>query len=354
MESQILQTHETQDEQGICAPMGVAIVTYNSSDVITDCLDSLLDCDHPDLRIVICDNNSPDDTVETIRSWAMALDCDFTEVVMDGITPPPQQSLAHVTLLCSSLNRGFAAGTNAGLATLLPHDEINLFWVLNPDCLVCKGTALAYAKAATTAPFSLMGGRMIYLDPPNYIQSDGGRINHWTGICSNVNQGAQPDAVTSPGQATLDYISGGNLVASRAFIEMAGLMTEDYFLYFEEVDWAFRRGSLPLLFCPKALVYHHGGTSIGSGSFTRRASGFANYFNYRNRMKFMYRHFPMALPVCYIYSALKVVKLVMLGAWDEAYGAVCGLHQLPPSKDVRKRLSPEAAAWAFGKGNEPQ
>ncbi len=355
MQDNLLHPGQTDESQGAdTGAMGVAIVTYNSSDVITDCLDSLLACDHPDLRIVICDNNSPDDTVEVIRRWAGVHASElgtgnFIEVAMDATTLPHLEPLARVTLLRSALNRGFAAGTNAGLITLFRQSDINLFWILNPDCIAGKETALAYAKTAAQGPFSLMGGRILYLDAPNDIQSDGGRISRWTGICRNVNQGLKPDRVVPPAADTLDFISGANVVASRVFIEAAGLMAEDYFLYFEEVDWAFRRGDLALQFCPEALVYHHGGTAIGTGSTNRRASGFANYFNYRNRMIFLRRNFPAALPVAYLYSALKIVKLILLGAWDEAHGAVCGLHRLAPPRAVCARLSPDAAVMAFDK-----
>ena len=101
--------------------------------------------------------------------------------------------------------------------------------------------------------------------------------------------------------------------------------------------------------CPEAIIYHHGGTASGSGSISRRASAFANYFYYRNRMRFVGRFNWPALPSAYAYSLLKIAKLVLLGAWDEAAGAMRGLHQLPPSATMSARLSPEAAERAFGR-----
>ena len=40
-------------------------------------------------------------------------------------------------------------------------------------------------------------------------------------------------------------------------------MREDYFLYYEEVDWAMRRGSRPLRYCEGLRIYHRAGTAIG-------------------------------------------------------------------------------------------
>ena len=85
------------------------------------------------------------------------------------------------------------------------------------------------------------------------------------------------------------------MVVSRDFLARVGPMREDYFLYYEEVDWALRRGDLPLAFAGDAIVYHHGGTSIGTGRLDERPSAFSNYFNYRNRMRFMRRFHPWRL-----------------------------------------------------------
>ena len=331
-------------------PIGVAIVTYNASDVIAGCLDSLLESEHPNLRIVICDNASPDATLDTIRDWAGRRGCDLFETVPGGVSAQGGAGRPGVTLLRPGVNAGFAAGVNHCLRALLAQPDIGLFWILNPDCIVTPQAASAYAGAAARAGrFSLMGGRTLYLEPPNRIQSEGGRVNRWTGICSSINHGLPAGQGETPDPGTLDFIAGANLVASREFIETAGLMNEDYFLYYEEVDWAFRRGNLPLRMCYDAVVYHHGGTSIGSGSLSRLASGFANYFNYRNRMWFMQRHFPAAYPVAYVYSLLKVVKLLMLGAREEAGGALRGLNRMAPPQAVRTRLGPEANRRAFGK-----
>jgi len=139
------------------------------------------------------------------------------------------------------------------------------------------------------------------------------------------------------------------MVASRLFIEQAGLMVEDYFLYYEEVDWSFRRGDLPLRLVPDAVVYHHGGTVIGSGSLSRRATPFANYFNYRNRARFARRHMPLTLPLLLAKAVLKAGQLLMMGAGDEARAVLSGSFDLAPPSDVAGRIGdPAAHRIAFG------
>lgn len=152
-----------------------------------------------------------------------------------------------------------------------------------------------------------------------------------------------------PNPARLDYITGASVVITRDFIDKAGLMPEDYFLYYEEVDWAFRRASLPLRVSEDMIVYHRGDTSIGSGDTTRRPSPCANYFNYRNRMRFTRRFMPSCALGAIAYALAKAAQLVLKGASDEAAALLAGIFGLAPPSIVRKRIVDSAARMrAFG------
>jgi GT2 family glycosyltransferase len=326
--------------------ISIVILTFRSGDVIEACLDSLPFDTEPSLRVVVCDNASDDDTLNIIRTWALTRGQPLEEYHVGSPTVPAETG--RFTLLHTGGNLGFAGGVNAGLAHLMRDPDIDLFWILNPDCEVTPGAAAAYRnRAATAGPFALMGGRVLYRDEASLIQSDGGRVGRWSGICSNVNQNLLPDAAVLPQEQSLDFISGANMVASRVFIERTGLMAEDYFIYYEEVDWAARRRDLPLLFCPAAVVYHVGGTTIGTGSVKRRPSPFANFFNYRNRMRYMWRFHRRRLPAVWVLSMLRVSKLAAIGAWTEAWAAFTGLHGLPPPAGVRCIIAPIDQDRAF-------
>ena len=137
------------------------------------------------------------------------------------------------------------------------------------------------------------------------------------------------------------------MVASRRFYETVGPMTEDYFLYYEEVDWALRRGALPLAICPDARIYHHAGASIGSPTADRIASPFSIYFLYRARLRFMRRFFSKGVLSARLYALAKSVQLFCKGYRSEAQALrAAALRQTPPP-DIRARLSPSAAELAF-------
>lgn len=324
------------------------VVTYQSEDVIGDCVFSLLDQSERNLRVIIVDNASDDRTVECITriTYERSLDLE----IESATNIPHNRPLPNLLLIRAPQNRGFAAGCNLGLAAARHRSSAGLFWLLNPDCRADPHCAAAYLDAARKTPdFGLLGGRTLFSADSRVIQSDGGRVSPWTAVCRNINQGLSAEAAPTPDLAELNFLSGANLVASRQFLETVGPMAEDYFLYYEEVDWALKRDTLSLSVCPEARVYHHGGTSAGSGTLGRGPSAFSNYFNYRNRLRVALRHFPAALPGAYAYSVLKIGQLALKGAYSEAWGAFLGLHQLGPTRAIRQRLGPVATKVATGR-----
>ena len=335
------------------APLGVVVVTFNATDVILDCLESLLAIADTPLRIVVVDNASPDNTAEFIRDWAAGRTA-YTpsDDLPFPITPAPKPLAlnetadpAPLTLIAHSENSGYAGGVNIGLAHLMAHGDLENIWVLNPDSITAPDTPAAYlAKAAATPDYGLMGGRTCYMDPPDLIQIDGGLLNRKTGVTGNLNQGKRHGETPAPADDTLDFIMGGNMVASRAFLDAVGLMEEDYFLYYEEVDWAFRRGDLPLVYCEDGLVHHRAGTAIGSRKMSQVASPLSMYFKYRGRLRFMRRFFPKSLLTAYGFALVKLAQTALQGHRQEAWAGFAGLVGLRPPKAVSARLSRAALA----------
>lgn len=344
--------------------LGVVVVTFNAADVIAGCLESLMAAWEPGLQVVVVDNGSTDDTVAVIRDWAsgatpyqapaeVPFDMPAVSKPLDlpeggpALTPDPD---ARITLLHAGANRGFAGGVNLGLAHLAADPGVGHFWVLNPDSMVPPESVQALrTHLAGAGPYGLLGGRVVYLEQPDRIQIDGGLLKRWTGVTGNFNLGGPHPASQPPQPRDLDFITGASMVASRAFYEAVGPMREDYFLYYEEVDWAMRRGDLSLAYCPGLVAYHWGGTAIGSPILGgRKASPFSLYFKHRGRIRFLRRFNPVALPVGLAYSAAQAARLLLRRDPLAAWTVIAASLGLPAPATVSARLSPEARTLAFG------
>ena len=327
------------DGASAAPPIGVVIVTYAAADFVTECLESLRASAHPGLRIVVVDNASPDGTVAAIRAWAdAALSERLAEHAPDA---PPRPARGWLSLLHAGDNLGFAGGVNAGLRALLDDPGLDLFWVLNPDATVDPGTPAALARRAREmGRFAVIGGRVLHAGPEPRVQSDGGRLHRLAFTAVNANMGAPASVCAPPPPETLDYVSGAHMLASRTFVERAGLLDESWFLYYEEIDWQLRRGDLPLGVAPEAVVRHRAGASIGSGSGSGRASPLSIYFMTRNLPRFVARWSPWRLPFAYAIAWWKLAR--SWGADGPRLAAFLrGLHGLGPPAGVRARL-PEA------------
>lgn len=334
--------------QGQNQSISVVVVAFGSADVILGCVESLLAQEGGAPAIVVVDNASTDDTVAVLREWSAGKGIDLRE--FEAGERPAQAAAGAVTLVHSGANRGFAGGVNVGLALAAAQPEVAHFWVLNPDAYATPGACRAILSQAEATPgYALMGGRVCYAEPPNAVQIDGGIVNRWTGVSSNVNLGRPAAEAPLPRGEDLDFITGASMVASRAFYERVGPMKEDYFLYYEEADWALRRGAMPLVVAPGLVVFHHAGTAIGSPTLERLASPFSFWFKYRSRMLFVRRFNPIGLPVAMAYATAKALQLLLKGARPQAVTLLRAVWCLGPPQEVRDRLSADAQRIAFGR-----
>lgn len=326
--------------------LGVVIVTYGAADVIADCLETLFASEDVTLSVVVVDNASPDRTEDVVRDWQAGRIIPAAMPFVTGQTRRPAKVADspqaagdhHLTLIQTGANLGFAGAVNIGLSALSALPLLDRFWVLNPDSAVPPTTAAAFAcQPAPKGGFGMIGGRVLYFDRPEVIQIDGGVIDWRTGVTRNVNQ-FRPANAPPPDPAAMDFITGASMVVSRDFLNRAGPMPEDYFLYYEEVDWALQRGGLPLVYCATGVVYHRAGSAIGSPAPGRKASPFSTYFKHRGRMRFLRRNRPAALAGGWVFGLAKTGQLLLQGDRPAAMALLRGMAGAKPPLAVQARL----------------
>jgi len=105
------------------------------------------------------------------------------------------------------------------------------------------------------------------------------------------------------------------MFVSREFIEDVGFMFEDYFLYYEELDWILRgkRKGWQIGYCWDSVVYHKEGASIGSNIEGKKKSELADYYFFRNRIKFTKKFCPQFLITVYLGFIITVFNRIRRG-----------------------------------------
>lgn len=327
----------------------IVILNWNGWRDTLECLESVGRLDYENYRVVVCDNNSADDSYQQIVNWcegnlpapaskipAMAkltqpsiskpvaltqLDREGAERAVNCLTSVP------MVLIQTGANLGFAGGNNVGIRYAMNQGDCDFIWLLNndtvvePDALIQLVTHSTDLRAAGTP--NTCGSLVCFYDDPNVIQALGGNtFNLFTGVASQSLGRFLPRDTPIKHQEyadKLDYVSGCSWLVPIEFLETVGLMEEGYFLYYEEIDWAMRaRGKFALTYAPGSIVYHKEGSSIGSKSINRGASPFSEFYMARSRLKFMKQFGRRHLPIVYLTMLLQVANRLRRRQWKNA------------------------------------
>jgi hypothetical protein len=220
---------------------------------------------------------------------------------------------AMLTVIDGGGNLGFAAGNNLGLRHLLRDPALDYFWLLNNDTVIETGAANALVvRMDATHKVGMCGTVVRYYHRPNEIQAlNGSKFSALSGTSQGIGRGKPISMPFDPAKVAreTDFVLGASLGVSRRFIEVVGLMEESYFLYFEEIDWAYRNNDrFKIAFAHGAIVYHKEGHSIGSSAIKGQRSPTAEYYLMRSRLAFVKRRQPLLLPVHWLMSVLMIVR----------------------------------------------
>ncbi len=264
--------------------LAVVIVTWNNAAVILPALQSLrADLDNTSLRheVWLVDSASNDATVELVR-----------------------EHFPLVKLLVCERNLGFGAANNLALNSLgfagdQRSDTPAAVYLLNPDTLAQPGsTQTLYDTLMSSSQLGVVGARLSYAD---------GSFQHSAFRFPGLRQvycelfpvpgrlldgsfnGRYPRSLYESAAAFLiDFPLGATMMLKRAAILQSGGFDEDFFIYCEEVDWAWRIRKLGWrIACePRAHVIHLGGQSTGQA----HPSSFVHLW--RSRLLLMDKHLP--------------------------------------------------------------
>jgi GT2 family glycosyltransferase len=247
---------------GAAAPLlTVAVLSYDGRHLLEVILPSLARQSFRDFEVVVVDNGSRDDTVAWLAErWPQV------EVV----------SLAQNVGVTAALNVCARAGRSE-LVGLFNNDL-----ELEPDCL---GELVAAMREHPQAGWA--GAKLRDFEQRDVIDgagdvftwaATGGRRGHGE---RDVGQYDQPRAIFGA--------CGGAALYRRSALEQVGEFDEDFFAFYEDVDWNLRAqlAGLSCRYVPGAVVYHMGSATIGRG-----LSDFTRYHLWRNTLWIIAKDLP--------------------------------------------------------------
>jgi hypothetical protein len=240
--------------------ISVIVLNYNGRGFLNGCLTSLASQTYSDFEVIVVDNGSRDGSPEYI-----------------------EENYPWVRLAKNDENLGFAGGTNVGIRAAKGEFVITL----NNDSRADSRFIEELIKPMADPEVGVCAAKMLFPD---------GRINS-AGICISRSGAAWDRGMFEPDRGQYEFVEevfgacAGAALYRREMLDEIGLFDEDFFLYLEDVDLAFRArlAGWKCLYVPGARVIHHHGGTAGVGS------DLAVYYGNRNIVWYPIKDFPFRL-----------------------------------------------------------
>jgi hypothetical protein len=241
--------------------ISIIIVNFNGLRFLEPCLSSIRDQTYPRYEIIFVDNGSSDRSVDYIR-----------------------EHFPSAVIIETGKNIGFAGGTNVGILRAAG----DYLLTLNNDTILDPHFLEEIQKPMHDDPhIGMCGSKMILPD---------GRINS-TAICISRSGAAWDRGMGEQDTGQYDYkeeifgACAGAALYRRSMLDEIGLFDEDFFLFMEDVDLAFRArlAGWKCWYVPTAKVVHIRGGTSGTDS------EMSVYYGNRNLIWYIVKDFPATM-----------------------------------------------------------
>ena len=241
--------------------LGVVTVTYNSSSVLHDFLESVSMQTGVQVVLYAVDNASSDDSVSILSSATL--------------------SNGTIEVLASKTNLGVAEGNNVGLRRALD-DGVDWVILLNNDTSFVKDTFSTLIEVAVRNRVKILSPVIEAEDPTGSLWFGGGSIVEWQGyrvLHSGIGTVAADRETVGEVERTGYAPTCALLVDPRVFA-VVGLMDASYFVYWDDVDFALRcqRAGYDYFITSRARLLHKVSALTGGSD-----SWFSSRWDARNR-----------------------------------------------------------------------
>lgn len=220
--------------------IAVIVLNWNGAEDTLACLASLSKVHRPFFTTLVVDNGSSDGSVELVRS-----------------------AFPSVEVLELPDNLGFAAGNNAGFASIRARGFDTVVF-LNNDTIVEDGFLEPLVEALREPWVGIVVPKILYMDDPGRIWYAGGVVNPATGLIAHRGiRMADGPAFSVPGPTA--YATGCCICMRTADFGELGGFDERFEMYGEDVDLSLRvrEAGKIVRYEPDSRVWHRVSASAG-------------------------------------------------------------------------------------------
>lgn len=256
--------------------VSVIIPNWNGKILLKDCLDSLQKQAFKGFEIIVVDNGSTDGSVEYIND-----------------------KYPKVKVIKLDKNYGFSKAINTGVKASIGE----YVFLLNNDTRVDKNCIKELINCIKKhSNLISVNCKLLNFYNPKLIDGVGVTINE-VGQARSIGWNQKDVGQFKDKMYIFGATGGAALFKRKEFIKLGGF-DENYFMYSEEVDFAFRAQykGYKSIFCPKAIVFHkHKATS-------KKLPQKLEYWQFRNMTQTIIKDFPASL----IFKNFRWLKIILV------------------------------------------
>ncbi|MDM8569758.1 glycosyltransferase family 2 protein [Thiotrichales bacterium HSG1] len=218
---------------------------------------------------MVWDDGSEDDSFAQIINWAQQHYFPSNIGIFSRPLFTNHRTKYSFVLIQTGANLGFAGGNNVGVRYALLTRRYKYLWLLNNDIAVdSKALTNLYKYAINHPNMALLGSTVIDYYQRDTIQCAGGcRYFPIFTVFKPMLAGQSVDKIEQY-QIKFDYVYGAAMFFQVNAMRKVGLLNEEYFLFYEELDYCKRlkKQGYTIGWCRDSLVYHKGSATIGNVS----------------------------------------------------------------------------------------
>ncbi len=290
--------------------VGIIILNWNTRDLLRRCLETVVASEGDfTFKVVVVDNASSDGSAEMVR-----------------------QQFPTVQVIASEINGGYPYGNNLGLKALgfrgkgdLAADTPRYVVLLNPDTEVPPDAFCCMTQYMNARPEIGVAGPKLVLEDGSLdlacrrsFPTPEVSFYRFSGLSklfpNHPRFGRYNMTFADPDQEIeVDSVVGAYMQVRREAIAAAGLLDETFFMYGEDLDWAYRikKAGWKVFYHPKVTVKH-------IKRAASRKSKKAQYEFQRAMLIFYQKHYQASTPL-WLHSLI-VMGLLLRGGralWPE-------------------------------------
>lgn len=285
----------------------IILLNYNGYKDTIEAVESLENITYKNYEIVIVDNDSTDNSFEMLKEKL--------------------NNKHH--LIPSGKNNGFAFGNNVGIKFALENGA-DYVLLINNDTTVEEDFLdhLVYS-IEKDEKIGISTGLILNYYDKNKIWFDGGELNWDKFYGYHINENKLLSEVNLK-QRDITFATGCLMLIKSDVINKIGLLPEEYFMYYEDVDFCanLQNNNYKIYYNPKSIIYHKISAASGEAE-----SPFAVEWNNRNRIKFMKKYKNNVTKYKYVKSLLyfyctrfiKIVEYAVKGRFDKVKSLLKGI-----------------------------